>query len=98
MTTPSPLLQVRNLRVDVGARNVLKSVSLNVVPGALVALMGANGSGKSTLGLALAGHPNYRVVSGQAQFDGQDLLALNAQERARAGLFLSFQVPPDIPG
>ena len=98
MTTPSPLLQVRNLRVDVGARNVLKSVSLDVVPGALVALMGANGSGKSTLGLALAGHPSYRVVSGQAQFDGQDLLALTAQERARAGLFLSFQVPPDIPG
>lgn len=98
MTTPSPLLQVRNLRVDVGARNVLKSVSLDVAPGALVALMGANGSGKSTLGLALAGHPSYRVVSGQAQFDGQDLLALNAQERARAGLFLSFQVPPDIPG
>ena len=98
MTTPSQLLQVRNLRVDVGARNVLKSVSLDVVPGALVALMGANGSGKSTLGLALAGHPSYRVVSGQAQFDGQDLLALTAQERARAGLFLSFQVPPDIPG
>ena len=73
MTTPSPLLQVRNLRVDVGARNVLKSVSLNVVPGALVALMGANGSGKSTLGLALAGHPSYRVVSGQAQFGGQDV-------------------------
>ena len=98
MTTPSQLLQVRNLRVDVGARNVLKSVSLDVVPGALVALMGANGSGKSTLGLALAGHPSYRVVSGQAQFGGQDLLALTAQERARAGLFLSFQVPPDIPG
>ena len=98
MTTPSQLLQVRNLRVDVGARNVLKSVSLDVAPGALVVLMGANGSGKSTLGLALAGHPSYRVVSGQAQFDGQDLLALTAQERARAGLFLSFQVPPDIPG
>ena len=98
MTTPSQLLQVRNLRVDVGARNVLKSVSLDVAPGALVVLMGANGSGKSTLGLALAGHPSYRVVSGQAQFGGQDLLALNAQERARAGLFLSFQVPPDIPG
>jgi Fe-S cluster assembly ATP-binding protein len=98
MTTPSQLLQVRNLRVDVGARNVLKSVSLDVAPGALVVLMGANGSGKSTLGLALAGHPSYRIVSGQARFGGQDLLAMNAQERARAGLFLSFQVPPDIPG
>ena len=98
MTTPSPLLQVRDLRVDVGERNVLKSVSLDVAPGALVVLMGANGSGKSTLGLTLAGHPNYRVASGQAQFGGQDLLAMNAHERARAGLFVSFQAPPDIPG
>ena len=98
MTNPSHLLVVRNLRVDVGARNVLKLVSLDVPPGALVVLMGANGSGKSTLGLALAGHSSYRVVAGQARFDGQDLLAMNAQERARAGLFLSFQVPPDIPG
>lgn len=98
MTTPSPLLQVRNLRVNVGERTVLHSVSLDVAPGSLVVLMGANGSGKSTLGLTLAGHPNYRVASGQAQFAGQDLLAMNAQERARAGLFLSFQTPPDIPG
>ena len=98
MTTPSPLLQVRDLRVDVGERNVLKSVSLDVAPGALVVLMGANGSGKSTLGLTLAGHPNYRVAAGQAKLGGQDLLSMNAQERARAGLFVSFQAPPDIPG
>lgn len=98
MTTPSPLLQVRDLRVDVGDRNVLKSVSLDVAPGALVVLMGANGSGKSTLGLTLAGHPSYRATAGQALFDGQDLLALSAHERARAGLFVSFQSPPDVPG
>ena len=98
MTTPSPLLQVRDLRVDVGERNVLKSVSLDVAPGALVVLMGANGSGKSTLGLTLAGHPSYRATAGQALFDGQDLLALSAHERARAGLFVSFQSPPDVPG
>ena len=98
MTTPSPLLQVRDLRVNVGERTVLHSVSLEVAPGALVVLMGANGSGKSTLGLTLAGHPNYRFASGQAQFGGQDLLAMNAHERARAGLFVSFQAPPDIPG
>ena len=98
MNTPSPLLQVRDLRVDVGDRNVLKSVSLDVAPGALVVLMGANGSGKSTLGLTLAGHPNYRVAAGQAKLGGQDLLSMNAQERARAGLFVSFQAPPDIPG
>lgn len=98
MTTPIPLLQVRDLRVNVGDRNVLKSVSLDVAPGALVVLMGANGSGKSTLGLTLAGHPSYRVMAGQATLDGQDLLALNVQERAHAGLFVSFQAPPDIPG
>lgn len=98
MTSDSNLLQVRDLRVDVGERNVLKSVSLDVAPGSLVVLMGANGSGKSTLGLALAGHPAYRVIAGEAQFGGKDLLAMSAQERARAGFFLSFQVPPEIPG
>ncbi len=98
MTTPSPLLQVRDLRVNVGERTVLHSVSLDVAPGALVVLMGANGSGKSTLGLTLAGHPSYRAAAGQALFGGQDLLAMSAHERARAGLFVSFQAPPDIPG
>ena len=98
MNSTQPLLQVRDLRVDVGEHNVLKSISLDVPAGALVVLMGANGSGKSTLGLTLAGHPSYRVVSGQATFAGQDLLAMNVQERARAGLFMSFQAPPDIPG
>ena len=98
MTHPEPLLQVRDLRVDVGERNVLKSVSLDVPAGALVVLMGANGSGKSTLGLTLAGHPRYRVVGGQARFAGQDLLALSPEARARAGLFVSFQAPPEIPG
>ncbi len=98
MTHPEPLLQVRDLRVDVGERNVLKSVSLDVPAGALVVLMGANGSGKSTLGLTLAGHPRYRVVGGRARFAGQDLLSLSPQARARAGLFVSFQAPPEIPG
>ena len=98
MTSTDLLLSVRDLRVDVGDRHVLKSVSLDVPAGALVVLMGANGSGKSTLGLTLAGHPRYRVTGGQARFAGQDLLAMNPQERARAGLFLSFQAPPDIPG
>lgn len=98
MTTPSPLLQVRDLRVNVGERTVLHSVSLDVAPGALVVLMGANGSGKSTLGLTLAGHPSYRAAAGQALFGGQDLLAMSAHERARTGLFVSFQAPPDIPG
>ena len=98
MTTTEPLLQVRDLRVDVGGRHVLKSISLDVPAGALVVLMGANGSGKSTLGLTLAGHPRYNVIGGEARFGGQDLLALNPEERARAGLFVSFQAPPEIPG
>jgi len=77
---------------------VLKSVSLAVPAGALLVLMGANGSGKSTLGLTLAGHPRYRVAGGSARFAGQDLLALSPEARARAGLFVSFQAPPEIPG
>lgn len=98
MTSTEPLLQVRDLRVDVGGRHVLKSISLDVPAGALVVLMGANGSGKSTLGLTLAGHPRYNVIGGEARFGGLDLLALNPEERARAGLFVSFQAPPEIPG
>ncbi len=98
MTPQSPLLQVRDLRVDVAERTVLNSISLDVCAGALVVLMGANGSGKSTLGLTLAGHPRYRVMGGQAQFAGVDLLALSPEARARAGLFVSFQAPPEIPG
>lgn len=98
MTSPTPVLQVQDLRVDIGERNVLASVSLQVDAGSVVVLMGANGSGKSTFGLALAGHPRYSVTGGSVQLAGRDLLALNVEERARAGLFLSFQSPPDIPG
>ena len=93
-----PLLHLQDLRVTVGEREVLQSVSLQLQPGSVAVLMGANGSGKSTLGMALAGHPRYRVTGGRASFAGQDLLALNVEQRARAGLFLSFQSPPDIPG
>ncbi len=98
MTPYEPLLQVRDLRVDVGDRTILKSVSLDVPAGALQVLMGANGSGKSTLGLTLAGHPRFRVVAGSARFAGRNLLALSPEARARAGLFVSFQAPPEIPG
>ncbi len=98
MKTSEPLLQVRDLRVDVGGRHVLKSISLDVPAGALVVLMGANGSGKSTLGLTLAGHPRYTVIGGEARFAGQNLLTLTPEERARSGLFVSFQAPPEIPG
>lgn len=98
MQTASPLLQVQDLAVAIGERTVLQSVSLALRPGTVTVLMGANGSGKSTLGLALAGHPRYRVTGGSVTFGDADLLAMNVEERARAGLFLSFQSPPDIPG
>ena len=98
MNKTTPLLQVQDLGVAVGERTVLQSVSLQVQPASVVVLMGANGSGKSTLGLALAGHPRYRITGGSARFGEQDLLAMKVEERARAGLFLSFQAPPDIPG
>lgn len=98
MDQNTPLLQVRDLQVEVGGRTVLRSVTLQVRPGEVAVLMGANGSGKSTLGLALAGHPRYRVTAGSATLDGQDLLAMPVEERARAGLFLSFQAPADLPG
>lgn len=96
-STPS-LLQLDGLRVAIGDKTILQSITLNVAPGELVVLMGANGSGKSTLGLALAGHPAYHVTQGSARLAGADLLAMEPQERARAGLFLSFQAPPEIPG
>lgn len=98
MEKTTPLLQVQDLQVEVAGRTVLQSVSLQVRPGEVAVLMGANGSGKSTLGLALAGHPRYRITAGRATLGGQDLLAMGVEERARAGLFLSFQAPADIPG
>jgi len=97
-TLSQSLLQVQDLRVAIGERIILKSVSLDLRPGGVAVLMGANGSGKSTLGLTLAGHPRYRVTGGSARFGDVDLLALNVEQRARSGLFLSFQSPPDIPG
>lgn len=98
MKTNEIVLSVENLAVEVGEREVLSSVSLEIPRGRLAVLMGANGSGKSTLGLSLAGHPRYRVTRGNARLGGHDLLAMTVEERARAGLFLSFQAPPDIAG
>lgn len=92
------LLEVRELAVQAGEHRILESVSLDIGAGEVVAVMGANGSGKSTLGFALAGHPRYEVTGGTVRLAGEDLLAMEPQERARAGLFLSFQSPPDLPG
>ena len=85
------MLKINDLHVTVGDRKVLDGLSLEVPTGEVHAIMGPNGSGKSTLADALAGRPGYEASRGSVQYDGQDLLALPAEERARAGVFLGFQ-------
>lgn len=91
-------LEIRDLHVAVDGTDILKGVSLDVEKGRTYALMGPNGSGKSTLAYALAGHPAYEVTAGSVRLDGEDVLALAPDERARAGLFLAMQYPVEIPG
>jgi len=92
------LLEIKDLTVRVAGREILKGVNLKVNAGEVHAIMGPNGSGKSTLAQVLAGREDYQVSSGTVTFEGRDLLALPAEERARAGLFLGFQYPVEIPG
>ncbi|MDR3618508.1 MAG: Fe-S cluster assembly ATPase SufC [Paludisphaera borealis] len=94
----SKVLRIENLRVAIEGKEILKGVDLTIKQGEVHALMGPNGSGKSTLSYALMGHPNYEVTGGTATIDGQDLLALEPDERAKAGVFLAFQYPTAIPG
>ncbi|NNG18661.1 Fe-S cluster assembly ATPase SufC [Naumannella sp. ID2617S] len=95
-------LEIKDLHVSVdtesGAKEILKGVDLTVNSGEVHAIMGPNGSGKSTLAYAIAGHPKYQVTSGTVTLDGEDLLALSVDERARAGLFLAMQYPVEVPG
>jgi Fe-S cluster assembly ATP-binding protein len=92
------LLEITDLSARVAGKDILRGVSLTVNAGEIHAIMGPNGSGKSTLAQVLAGREDYEVTGGSVTFDGQDLLALRAEERARAGLFLGFQYPVEIPG
>lgn len=91
-------LIIKNLRVSVDGKLILKDLNLAVKLGEIHAIMGPNGSGKSTLAYALAGHPKYEVEDGEVWMDGVNLLELTPDERARAGLFLAFQYPTAIPG
>jgi Fe-S cluster assembly ATP-binding protein len=96
------VLQVSDLHVSVetddGARPILRGVDLTISSGETHALMGPNGSGKSTLAYAIAGHPRYTVTDGSITLDGEDILAMSVDERARAGLFLAMQYPVEVPG
>ena len=92
------MLKIEDLHVTVDGVKVLKGLTLELPRGEVHAIMGPNGSGKSTLAHVLAGRPGYEVTSGKVTFDGQDLLALAPEERARNGLFLGFQYPVEIPG
>ncbi len=92
------LLSIRNLHAGVAGREILRGVDLEVHAGEVHAVMGPNGSGKSTLAQVLAGHPAYTVTAGEVRYDGQNLLAMPPEARARAGVFLAFQYPVEIPG
>ncbi|MCH8474516.1 MAG: Fe-S cluster assembly ATPase SufC [Opitutales bacterium] len=91
-------LEIKNLNVTVAETQILRDFSLTLPKGEVHAIMGPNGTGKSTLAKALAGHPDYEITSGEVLLDGEDILELEVDERARAGLFMAFQYPSEIPG
>ena len=92
------MLEIRNLHATVDGKEILKGIDLTIKDGEIHAIMGTNGAGKSTLSNVIVGNPRYTVTEGQMTFNGQDLLTMSADERARAGIFMSFQQPVEIPG
>jgi Fe-S cluster assembly ATP-binding protein len=92
------VLEIRNLHAKAGDTEILRGVNLTVNQGEVHAVMGPNGSGKSTLAQVLAGHPAYEVIAGEVLYDGVDLLEMEPEKRAQAGIFLAFQYPVEIPG
>jgi Fe-S cluster assembly ATP-binding protein len=92
------MLEVKGLRASAGDKEILRGIDLTVNAGEVHAVMGPNGSGKSTLAQVIAGHPAYEVTAGQVLYEGKDLLDMDPEERAQAGVFLAFQYPVEIPG
>ncbi len=92
------LLEIKNLHADINGKEILKGINLTVNKGEVHAIMGRNGSGKSTLSSVLVGNPAFEVTEGEVWYEGQDLLELSPEDRSRAGIFLSFQYPVEIPG
>lgn len=92
------LLSIKNLKVNVDENEILKGLNLNINKGEIHVIMGPNGSGKSTLAYTLMGHPKYKIVDGTIEFNGEIINNLKADERAKKGIFLSFQYPEEIPG
>ncbi|MBQ7698475.1 MAG: ATP-binding cassette domain-containing protein, partial [Paludibacteraceae bacterium] len=92
------MLEIHDLHASIEGKEILQGINLTIREGEIHAIMGPNGAGKSTLGAVLAGHPAYEVTGGSVTFRGKDLLAMPPEQRAREGLFLSFQYPVEIPG
>ena len=92
------MLKIKDLHASINGKEILKGINLEVKPGETHAIMGPNGSGKSTLSSVLVGNPNFEVTKGSVEFMGKDLLDMDAEDRSREGIFLSFQYPVEIPG
>ncbi|HKK20213.1 MAG TPA: Fe-S cluster assembly ATPase SufC [candidate division Zixibacteria bacterium] len=98
MSNKKPMFEFKDVHVEVEGKEVVRGVSLTILPGEVHAIMGPNGSGKSSLSNALMGHPSYRITKGEVMLDGKNLMEMESDERSRAGLFLAFQYPLAIPG